>query len=101
MRLKILTVVLALAAPAAGACTLTWDYPTDPIIPDGFHFYQGGVRIGTAGPGDRSIDCVVAGVLRGAGPVTATAFLGDQESDHSAPATFSGAFGGALRFTRP
>ena len=102
MKLKVLSAVIALtAASPAFACTLAWDYPVDAIIPDGFNFYQGGVYIGTAGPEDRSIDCVAVGVTRGGGPVTISAFLGEDEIEQSARATFSGPFNGALWFQLP
>lgn len=86
--MKTAPLLFALAVPHTGiACDLLWDYDDSSWI-GGFRFYQDGIQVGTAGPLARTISCEEAGLTPGPGPITATAFRGDDESPQSDPAVF-------------
>jgi len=81
---------LMLASSVALACELQWDYEDSEQAEwiEGFRFYQVGVETGTAAPELRSVDCATVGLVPGPGPVTATAYRGQDESAHSGLAIF-------------
>lgn len=82
--------ILACLIPCAAqaACRLEWDWTGEEITIEGFRFYQGDAAIGTAPASARSIGCAEAGMTSGPGEITATAFRGSHESDHSNQAVF-------------
>ena len=79
--------MLAMFPLTALACELQWEYGDSDWL-EGFRVYQDGEQVGTAAPADRAGDCAVLGLVPGPGPITMTAYRGEDSSPQSQPADF-------------
>lgn len=85
--MKYLTLLVIFAAAPGWSCELQWTHPDTGWL-DGFAVFQDGEQVGAAAGDARSGTCGELGLVPGPGPVTMTAFRGDESSARSDPAVF-------------
>lgn len=94
MKIAILAGVLgvsaAMVSPSGLTCVAHWDYnPTSSAWIDGFRFYQDGTMLSeVTDSAARSAPCNELVLNPRGGPITMTAFRGDDESPQSDPASY-------------
>lgn len=98
-RILLSILLLALSTSAGAACHLTWDYDAEAAAwLDGYRVYQSGAPTGGIATRElRALTCADAEVDPLGGPITMTAFRGDDESAQSDPASFDVRIVGTVR----